>query len=84
MDNHSYFHTEDGWIHIIVNDVDEYFIPCPHCSPSYFTYKPEYQTHELCWNANSKHCKNCCQPECELAKGTSEFTTNSEKNNESL
>jgi len=35
---------------------------------SYFLIKPEYNTHEICHNANTKLCKQC-QEECDLARG---------------
>ena len=70
---HTYFHTDDGWIHIIVYDEEgehEYFTPCPHCSPSYLTYRPEITSRQLCWNAHSELCEKCFEPECDFAKGS--------------
>ena len=33
---------------------------------SYFTYKPEIMIDQVCYNAHSKLCKDCDEPECEL------------------
>lgn len=38
-------------------------------SPSYFLYKPDLKQEDLCHNANTKLCKKCHQPECDLAEG---------------
>lgn len=65
--NHSFFHDEETWVHLIVNDKDEYFFPCPHCAPSYLTYKPEIKTHEICYNMGTEICDNCHEPECRYA-----------------
>ena len=35
--------------------------------PSYFLFKSEIKTANVCHNANSKLCKKCFEPECELA-----------------
>ncbi len=34
---------------------------------SYFLFKPEIETADVCHNANSTLCKTCFEPECELA-----------------
>jgi len=80
-DNHSYYHDDSGWIHIIVDDEHDYFTPCPHCCPSWFLYKPNVLISEVCHMAKSEKCVICCEPECELARGVpiSEFTTKDEE-----
>ena len=40
---------------------------------TYFLFKPEIRTHNVCYNAYSKCYKDCQEPECELAG----FSTNS-------
>lgn len=73
---------EEGWLFIGIPETDEtYSLPCPHCSPSWFLYKPSVMISEVCYMAKSEKCVICCEPECELARGTpiSEFTTNSEE-----
>ena len=60
---HVFENIPDGWIHLDV-DGEEYAMQCPHCSPSYLTYKPEIHTEDICYNAGSDLCKNCFEPEC--------------------
>ncbi len=44
---------------------------CPKCEQpiieSYLTYNPEIETANICYNAKSKNCVKCEEPECELA-----------------
>ena len=51
---------------------NEYALICPHCAPSYFTYKPEILKSEICINAKSELCFGCREPECELSDRCSE------------
>ena len=36
---------------------------------SYLTIKGEFPYSKICTNANSKLCKKCEQPDCDLARG---------------
>jgi len=49
---------------------------CPFCGGSgeftwhsYFLCTPEIEIPQICANANTILCLQCCQPECDLAKG---------------
>jgi len=64
---HTFFENDEGTIHLIVGGKHEYFFPCPHCTPSYLTYKPVIETKNICYNAKTDRCSFCYEPECELA-----------------
>ena len=63
---HKFFLEEADMITIVVGN-DEYGVICPHCSPSYFLYKPEIKKSEICYNAQSELCEKCQEPECEFS-----------------
>ena len=61
-------HEWPGWLELKV-DGEEYVIPCPHDSPSFFLFKPGSQEKDaLCHNAGKDLCNNCYEPECSLAQ----------------
>jgi len=72
---HAFSENNEGLVHLIVDNKHEYFIPCPHCMPSYLTYNPKIETKNICYNADSDRCKFCYEPECELAGCIPEVVT---------
>ena len=61
-------HDTEGWIELAV-EREGYAFPCPHCRPSYFTFKPDLRKENVCCNAGTDVCKSCYEPECELSEG---------------
>lgn len=67
MKDHKFIENEQGWVNLTVGE-ETYQFPCPHCNPSYLTYKPEIvEASKICVNAGKDLCKECFEPGCELA-----------------
>ena len=75
---HYFWLEESNMIGMEVGN-EEYAMLCPHCSPSYFLYKPGIKKSEICHNANSDLCEKCQEPECELSGQPCKETPSQEK-----
>jgi hypothetical protein len=54
-----------------VDEIEQIRGICSKCGQmvfvSYFLFKTDIETADVCYNANTDLCKKCEEPECELA-----------------